>query len=226
MSPEEMTVFEAIHSVRAVRIYKPDPVEPEKIARVLRAGTFATNAGNVQPWEFLVITRPEIKAKLKEIATPAFHFIDQNGRVQTREQLLDGAGRRVSGHDALEYMDKVPVLIMCFYNPVRGRRMKDEWRWFEEHAGRGGSVFPAIQNMVVAAHALGLGTVVTTLMLLREYDAKKLLGVPEHLQMVAMVYLGYSAEKLGKPRRLPIEQVTRLNSWDTPFSVEALSPGK
>ncbi len=83
-------------------------------------------------------------------------------------------------------------------------------------------MFPAIQNMVVAAYALGLGTVVTTAILLREYDAKKLLGIPEYIQLVAMVYLGYSAEKLGKPRRLPIEQVTRLNSWDTPFSLDGL----
>ena len=132
MTTEEMSVLEAIHSLRAVRRYKPDPVEPEKLTRVLRAGTMAPSSGNVQPWEFVAVTAPELKAKIKELILPAFQIMDSQGRAQTPEQLKDSSGRPVSGHWAVEQMDSVPVLIMVCYNPVRGRRFKDQWRWFEE----------------------------------------------------------------------------------------------
>ena len=137
MTTEEMSVLEAIHSLRAVRRYKPDPVEPEKLTRVLRAGSMAPSSGNVQPWEFVAVTAPELKTKIKELILPAFEILDSRGRAQTPEQLKDSSGRPVSGHWAVEQMDSVPVLILVCYNPVRGRRFKDEWRWFEEHAGRG-----------------------------------------------------------------------------------------
>ena len=219
MTTEEMSVLEAIHSLRAVRRYKPDPVEPEKLTRVLRAGTMAPSSGNVQPWEFVAVTAPEIKTKIKELVLPAFEILDSRGRVQTPDQLKDSSGRPVSGHWAVEQMDSVPVLIMVCYNPVRGRRFKDEWRWFEEHAGRGGSIYPAIQNMLLAAKALGLGTLLSTLCVLRASEIKQLLHIPDNIGLEAMVHMGYPDERLGRPRRLPLEQVAHLNSWETPYAV-------
>lgn len=217
MTTEQLSVLDAIHSLRAVRIYKQDPVEPEKITRVLRAGTFAPSSGNVQPWEFVVITKTETKKKLQKLIEPAFEAMDSRGRVQTRAEMKDSTGRLVSGHVGVDNMVKTPVLILACYNPVRGRRMKDEYRWFEEHAGKGGSLFPAIQNMMLAAKALGLGTLLTTLVTLREYDVKKLLGIPDYINLVALVYLGYPDEKLGKPRRKPLTEVAHMEAWGNPY---------
>lgn len=219
MTTDQRSFFDVVYTVRAVRRYKPDPVEPEKLAEVLRAGTFAPSSGNVQPWEFVVVTEPELKRQIKELIAPAYEALDTRGRVQATGALKDSTGRPVSGHWAIDNMDRIPALILVCYNPVRGSRFKDEWKWFEEHAGRGGSVFPAVQNMLLAANALGLGSLLTTFALLRAYDIKKLLHIPEHISLEAVVYLGYSDEKLGRPRRRPLEELAHLNDWETPFRV-------
>ena len=219
MNMQGMPTLEAIHSLRAVRRYKTDPVEPAKLTSILSAATMAPSSGNTQPWEFVVVTAQELRSKIKDLILPAFEIMDSRGRVQTLEQLKDGSGRPVSGHWAVETMDSVPVLIMVCYNTVRGRRFKDEWHWFEEHAGRGGSIFPAIQNMLLAAKALGLGTLLSTLCILRAYEIKQLLHIPEHISLEAMVHLGYPDEQLGRPRRFALEQVAHLNLWETPFRV-------
>ena len=117
-------------------------------------------------------------------------------------------------------MDQVPVLVIVCYNPIRGKRFKDEWRWFEEHAGRGGSIFPAVQNMLLAARSLGLGTLLTTFCLLRASDIKGLLGIPDYISLEAMVYVGYPDERLGRPRRLPLEEVAHMNSWGARYPAE------
>ena len=70
MTTEEMSVLEAIHSLRAVRRYRPDPVEPEKLTRVLRAGSMAPSSGNVQPWEFVAVTAPELKPRSRSLSSP------------------------------------------------------------------------------------------------------------------------------------------------------------
>jgi nitroreductase len=218
MAEEQTSIFEIIHSLRAVRRYTSDPVEPEKLTEILKAGSMAPSSGNTQPWHFIAVTAPDLKTRIRELILPAFEILDSRGRVQTQEQLKDSTGRPVSGHWAIQELDKVPVLVFVCHDSVRGRRFKDEWRWFEDHAGRGGSIFPAIQNMLLTAKALGLGTLLSTLCLLRAYEIKELLHIPEHISLEAMVHIGYPDEKLGRPKRLPLDQVAHLNSWDIPYS--------
>jgi nitroreductase len=219
-----MTVFEAIHSLRAVRKYRPDPVPLEDVARILRAGTMAASSGNTQPWEFVVVTDPTLKRRMQEMIGEEFAKVAER-RAQPAEQLVDGVGRPITGHAAIENMDRVPVLILVFWNPERGIRFKDEYRELPDGSyeetrpsqGRGSSLFPASQNMLLAAKALGYGSLFTTFAGLRAADVKKLLGVPPKMFLESMLFVGYPDEKLGKPRRRPIEEMAHLNSWRNRF---------
>ena len=82
---------------------------------------------------------------------------------------------------------------------------------------------PAVQNMLLAAQALGLSSLLTTFVLLREYDIKQLLSVPDEIDLSAMIYLGYPAESLGKPRRRPLSEISHLNSWGSPYNADELN---
>jgi nitroreductase len=220
----ELSVFEAIHTLRAVRRYRPDPVPEAHLARILRAGTMASSSGNTQPWEFLVLTDPDLKRRLQTMIAEAFVAVAAR-RAQPAEALVDSTGRPVTGNVAIENIDRVPVLVLVFWNPERGIRFKDEYRaqpdgTFVEtrpSQGRGSSLFLACQNMLLAAQALGLGSLFTTFAGLREADVKALLGVPPTLFLEAMLFIGYPDEPLGRPRRRPIETCTHLNRWGTPY---------
>ena len=160
-----MDLFDAIYGLRATRVYDdravPDPTCWPRSSRP-RPGR-AARATPSRGSSCVVIDR-ERKVQLKQMLADAFATIDAQ-RAQSAEQLIDGAGRPVTGHAAIENIDVVGAIVFVFWNPDRGIRMKGE---YEENAdgtlrqtrpipgGRGSSLFPACQNMMLAAHALGV----------------------------------------------------------------------
>jgi nitroreductase len=220
-----MEVFEAIHSLRAVRRYAPRPIEPADLDRILRAATMASSSGNTQPWEFVVVRDPETRRRIKALMVEAFAKIDAQ-RAQRPEQLVDRAGRPVTGHAAVENIDRVPVIVVVCWNPERGIRMKNEYEPNPDGTlrevrpfpgGRGASLFQACQNMMLAAHALGIGSLFTTFLGLRLEEIKQILAIPPQVFMESAVFLGYSEERLGRPRRLPLEQVAHAERFGNPW---------
>jgi nitroreductase len=228
----DMRVFDAIFGLRATRVYEDRPLPRQLLARILEAATRACSSGNTQPWEFVVATDPDAKRALKAIMVEAFANIDRE-RAQSPDELVDGSGRPVTGHAAIASIDVVSALVFVFWNPDRGIRMQGE---YEENpdgtlratrhipGGRGSSVFPACQNMMLAAHALGVSSLFTTFFGLAEARVKKLLRVPPRMFLEAAVFLGYGAEKLGNPRRKPLEEVVHLNDWDVRYEPEVRLP--
>ncbi len=218
----DVTVFDAIHSLRAVREYLPDPVPDDALARILRAGTMACSSGNTQPWEFLVLTDPGLRGQVQDWMAEAFSHVDAT-RSQPDEQLKDGVGRPITGHAAVRNIGTVPAIILVFWNPDRGIRFKNEYEVRADGTvaelrpgagGRGSSVFPACQNMMLAAKALGIGSLFTTFLRLVEDNIKGLLDVPPRMFLEAAIFVGYPAEKLGSPKRRPIEEVARKDRWE------------
>lgn len=222
-----MDVFEAIHSLRAVRTYQDTPIPDADLDRILGAATMACSAGNTQPWDFVVLRDRGLRTTIKGWMREAFRAPDA-ARAQRPDQLVDGAGRSVTGHAAIESMDVVPVLVLVFWNPDRGVRFAGE---YEENpdgtmrpagtppSGRGSSVFPACQNMMLAASALGVSSLFTTFLGLCEPRIKELLGVPPRMFLEAGVYLGYRAEELGRSRRRPLTDVAHVDHWDRAYEV-------
>jgi nitroreductase len=231
-SDATMSVFEAIYSLRATRVYHDRPVPPEVLDQILQAGTMACSSGNTQPWELIVVTDAELKRRIKDEMVIGFSTIDAE-RAQTPDQLVDGVGRPITGHAAVENIDKVPAIVVVCWNPARGIRLKGE---YEENpdgtlretreipGGRGVSLFQLCQNMMLAGKALGVDSLFATFFFLRRQEIKDILGIPPHIFMEACVFFGYADEKLGKPRRKPLDEVTHLNGWGNPYRITTGAP--
>jgi nitroreductase len=227
-------VFDAIYSLRATRIYHDRPVPPPVLDQILQAGTMACSSGNTQPWEYVVVTDPAIKARLKAEMEIGFATIDAE-RSQPAEQLVDGVGRPITGHAAVEHLDKVPAIVVICWNPDRGIRLKGEYAenpdgsltsTREIPGGRGVSLFQSAQNMMLAGQALGVSSLFTTFFFLRQQQIKEILGIPPRIFMECAVFFGYADERLGRPRRRPVPEVTHLNGWGNhyPLSPAADAP--
>ena len=221
----ELGVFEAIHGLRAMRRYEDRPVPPALLDRILRAATMACSSGNTQPWDFVVVTDREPKRRIQAQMIDAFRTIDAE-RAQRPEALVDGAGRPVTGHAAIENIDRVGAIVVVCWNPDRGIRMQGEYAENPDGSlretrqipgGRGSSLFPACQNMLLAARALGVSSLFTTFSGLREREIKAILGIPPRVFIECAVFLGFGAEPLGAPRRRPLEEVAHANRYGTPW---------
>jgi nitroreductase len=165
--------------------------------------------------------KEQLQARLEEV----FPTIDGQ-RLLTRKQLQDGEGRSVTGHAAIENMDKVSAIVFVFWNPDRGVRLKDEYELNPDGTmremrkilgGRGSSLFQACQNMILAAQALGVQSLFTTFFGLIEPDVKRILGVPPRMFLESAVFLGYGDEPLKSPRRRPLPDVAHRNTYGQPF---------
>ena len=226
-SDASMTVFEAIYSLRATRIYEDRPIPADVIHQIVQAGTMACSSGNTQPWEFVVVTERDLKERIKAHMVDAFSTIDAE-RAQKPEQLVDGVGRPITGHAAVEHLDTVPMMVVVCWNPERGVRMKGEYETNLDGTlretrvipgGRGVSLFQACQNMMLAGRALGVSSLFTTFFFLRNDEIKAILGIPPHIFMECAVFFGYGEEKLGKPRRKPLAEVAHINGWGNPYQI-------
>jgi nitroreductase len=217
----DMTLFDAIDGLRATRVYEDRPIPDDVLATILTAATRACSSGNTQPWEFVVVTAPAVKCELKSMLSKAWVTVDAR-RAQPKDQLVDGAGRPVTGHAAIENLDRVAAIVFVLWNPDRGIRMQGEYAENPDGTlrsltdfpgGRGASLFQACQNMMLAAHALGVSSLFTTFFGLCQREVKDLLRVPPRMFLESAIFLGYGAEKLGRPRRKALEEVVHVNDW-------------
>jgi nitroreductase len=183
----------------------------------------ACSSGNTQPWDFLVVRRADTKREIQKWMRAAMVDVDK-ARSQLPEDLVDSVGRSVTGHAAIESLLKVPILVLVFWNPDRGIRLRNEYGENRDGTlkemrvtpgGRGASLYPACQNMMLAATSLGIGSLFATSLGLVDSKIKDLLGVPARMFLEAGIYLGYKDEKLGPPRRRPLTTCTHVDRWET-----------
>ena len=201
--PREMTVLEGISSLRSIRKFKPDPVPEDKLRIVLESASKAASGGNTQPWEFVVVRDAKMKMRLKEpmLRTWFERLAGGSGMSQSVRDVYDDAT------EMLRNTEKVPVIIYCCVDLNRVGKSEEV---------RYASIYPAVQNLLLAAHALGLATCLTvhgSTPTRGEPEVKKLLGIPEHVKIACLVYLGYPAVRLGRPMRKPIEKFTHYDHW-------------
>ena len=184
----ELPTLEAVERMmsrqRAIRYFTQEPVDDALIERLLAAATGAPSARNAQPWRFIVIRDPETKAKLGGI--------------------FDELGQAMYGANAPERTPwaEVPVLIAITSEYAFGQGTD------AAYAALGASIYPAVQNLLLAAQAAGLGTVLTTRWKLREVELRPILGLPENMAVHAIVPMGWPDRKYGRNRRKPVSEVT------------------
>ena len=201
-------LFEAIGTQRAMRRLKPDAVPRGHIKKMLWAATRAPNGGNVQPWRFLVVVDAEKKKRLQEIYAEQWAKYIELDRGRPRVDQSPEATRShertlAAGQYLADHLDEAPVIIIpCGFLLAVNTGIAS-----------GSSIYPAIQNLMLAARALGLGTVLTTLHRQNEGAVRELLGIPENAHIAAVIPVGWPIGRFGAGPRLPVEAVTYWDQW-------------
>lgn len=207
---EANELFAIIETTRAMRRLKADPVPDDLIVRILSAGQSAASGGNTQRWRFLVIKDPETKKRVAVCYKRAFdEVVGPRYRTSTPPPGVS-AERYRRQHAAVEYLTdhfaEAPVwIVACLEdgpNPTRSS---------------GSSIYPAVQNMLLAARALGLGATLTTRHLLYEKESEEALGIPAGFHSYAILPIGYPMGRFGPVGRGPLADVVYLDHWGEPY---------
>ena len=194
-----MEVFEAISTLRAMRRLKTDPVSDEDVWKLLDAAIKAPSGGNSQPWNFLVVRDPETKRKIGEYYLDAWDKSYGSGPGQAMKERMGGVYS--SAEHLAHHLAEAPVFIIATSRGGASNPMV------------GASIYPAVQNLMLAARALGLGTTLTTLHKLHEKEVKELLGIPDDVATMALIPVGWPKGKFGVPPRIPTEKVAYWEQW-------------
>jgi nitroreductase len=194
--------FEVVHTQRAARTFLPDDVDDATVARILTAATHAPSAENSQPFVFVVVRDPAARAAIGELTARLW----QGGASELEAGRLSPGFWRDVDRGAMGGVAAAPVLVV-----VCG----DTRLTYPQSMGA--SVFPAVQNLLLAAHALGLGSTLTTLPVVGGDQLGELLDLPPEVVPVAVVPLGHLPAPLGPPRRRPISEKAFRDRYGTPF---------
>lgn len=192
-----MDVFEAIRTTRAMRRLDNDrPVSDEDLWTILEAASKGATGGNAQPVRWLVVRDPDKKRRLGEIYKACWAEVGAMYRQRTSAEDTQTQRILTSADHLGEHMGDAPVLIIP--------------------ASKGGdpaSVYPGVQNLFLAARALGLGTTLTTVHKFREPEVRAVLDIPEDVTTWAMIPVGYPTGNWGEAKRRPIEEITYWDTW-------------
>ena len=210
-----METFDAIMTLRSMRRLTNDPpVTEAEIEHCLRAAVQAPSGGNVQPWQFVVLMDPAQRERVATVVQRAAErYLAALDAV--RQPSDDPAAERswernvgLTRHLARHLADVPSVLFVL--TPYPNRLADDEGPI--EIGGLEASIFPAVQNFLLAARDLGLGTTLTTLVKVYEDEVKEVCGIKARHEIVALVPVGRPLGSFGTPPRRAAEAVT---SWDT-----------
>jgi nitroreductase len=194
--------FDVVLRQRACRAFSSDPLDDALVERVLEAATFAPSAENRQPWVFVVVRDPERRAAIGDLNLRAWEGgARSHSEGRLAPSLLDDVDQGAHGGVAA-----APVLVVVGGDTRLGDRRV-----------LAASIFPATQNMLLAAGALGLGAALTTLPLVFGDELAEIVGFPFEVQPMAVVPLGWPARPLGPPRRLPVSEKAHREAFGSPW---------
>ena len=216
----DIRLFDAIYNCRAIRRFKPDPVPDEMIKRILDAAIRAPSGSNRQAWHFLVVKDPATKKAIQGHYKTAFDaYASMMADVPPRPGVSTDTHERMvnSATHLAEHLHEAPVLIIPLLVSEQGR-VSGEGP-FQDLARKSlySSIYPAVQNILLAARAFGLGACLTTLHLMHEGEVAKLLGLPENVETMCLIPIGWPSAKFGPVKRVPVEQVASLDRYGKPL---------
>jgi nitroreductase len=204
-----MPLEEAMETQRAVRRLRPDPVDDETVRRLLELAVRAPTGGNQQNWEFIVVRDAEVKHQLARLNRQSWPVLKRFYGARARR---DDKMRRIL--DAVQWQadhfEEIPVVIVpC----LRGLRFGLPPVAVSSYYG---SIYPAIQNLLLAARAVGLGAALTTLPVWSSLMARRTLGLPWNVSPIAAVPLGWPEGRYGPTTRRSVDEVAHLDRYGNP----------
>jgi nitroreductase len=204
--PGSDDLWTVMSSATAVRRYRAEPVDDKTLDKCLRAASWAPSGGNQQPWRFVVLRSPEIR----EIVTAAAHRTWEVMKGFYRlPAVADGAEdpksrtlRTLEEH--MTVGGAAPALVLFCVQPQRGA----------SDLQLGGSIFPAVQNFLLAARAQGLGAAITLWQDACEAELRDLVGIPEDWRVATLLTVGWPAGGHHGVRRKPLPEVAAVDRWE------------
>jgi nitroreductase len=213
--PDSPGLFETIYTTRALRRFKPDPIPEEVLFQLFDAAIRASSGQNKQDWRWIVVTDAGVKAKLQEWATEV--WARYQPQFPTSESMDDlPRTRRLSlksVYDLSHNLASVPAVIVVL--GLTGA-----------HSTPGGSIFPAVQNLTLAARALGLGSSIFNFPLGHRAELMDILQIPENNQIYCLLPIGYPVDRPGPVRRRPVRDVVYMERFGEPWAFAQEQPNE
>jgi len=216
----DLPLYEAMRTTRAVRRLKPDPIPDDVLRRVLEAATFGPSGGNRQAWRIIVVRDARLKQELAQRHRGFWSAYSAAGRKASGELPEASRARTLRALDAGDYlaahMHELPAILVVCFDP-RGLMITDAKLGRPSIVG-GASVYPAVQNLLLACRAEGLGCVLTTLLCAAEPEIRPLLAIPDPWATAAFVPVGYPVGRGHGPlSRRPVEQMVFEDRFGQPL---------
>ncbi len=206
-----MDFFDVVTTQRAIRRLKTDPIPDATLRQIMDAAICAPSGGNRQGWSFLVVRDPAKRARLGELYREAWGELMKVPFYAgaAKEPPDSPAGKMLASARHLgEHVGEAPVLILACIALDSG---------VQPTLTTGASIYPAVQNIMLAARALGIGSCITTIHRFRDAQVKELLGIPADVETAALIPLGYPLGKFGRPPRRPVREVAFADRWGQAF---------
>lgn len=230
-------IFEVMQTMRAMRRLKPDPVPGELLDQIVEAATWAPSGGNIQGYHYVVVTDREVMARVAELWRDVSSFyldtiatVVPEGMTEEKYEKLRAALRFQRDH----FHETPAIIVPCYDTGRWSRQLREKGREFigrlrAEGTGRAAvmlrsakrsgdmaqaaSVYPGVQNMLLAARSLGLGATLTTWHLFVESEFKKVLGIPRSVQTYAVIPVGWPRGNFGPVVRTPAAERVHRDRW-------------
>jgi len=216
----DVGLYEAMRTLRAVRRLRPDPIPADVLHRVLEAATWAPTGGNVQPWRVIVVREPARKQALQRLYAEQWqrYVAGHRGLPAAADDAARARGERMlrAGNHLAEHFAEVPIHLVFCFNPQL-MAITDAALPRVSVVG-GASIYPAVQNLLLACRAEGLGCVLTTLLCACEDEVRALLEIPQPWATAADVPIGYPKLRGHGPiSRRGVEKMAFADGWGRPF---------
>lgn len=214
-------LYELMSTQRAIRRLKPDSISEDVLERIMQAAAWAPSGGNQQPWRMIMVRDPALKAELGALYRKRWarfadlyrqRFADAEPEVRRQEERTIAAGDHLG-----EHFGDCPVIVVVCFNP--DRMAITDARQDRVSVVGGGSVYPAVQNLLLACRAEGVGCVLTTLLCQDEAAVKTLLEIPDDWYTAAAVPLGYPVGGgYGPTSRRDVSELFFRDAWGRALS--------
>jgi nitroreductase len=201
-----MPLVEAIGTQRAIRRLKTDPVDDEVVLRLIDLALRAPTASNAQRWEFIVVRDPKIKRALASLNRQLWRLYARIGRWATRH---DAKRQRMLSavQWQADHFEEAPVIVVAC---LKGTYIPF---FHVSSASYFGSIFPAVQNLLLAARAVNLGAALTTIPLWNLLAMHRILGLPWNITPCVVIPLGWPLGRYGPTTRRPVHEVVSFDRF-------------
>jgi nitroreductase len=210
----DTSLREAMLTQRAIRRVLPDPVDDALVLECIELALRAPTGANGQNWEFVVVRDPRVKERLARRYRQAWWVYNVTAlrRLVKRDESLAKTARAVQWQ--VDHFHEIPVLVVaCLRLPLREGGVPFAFMPHASLSGYWGSIYPSVQNLLLAARAMGLGASLITLPLWSKSSARRILGLPRSVTPCAVVPLGWPRGRYGPTTRRPVGEVAHLDAY-------------